>query len=377
MKILHYCARLRLKDGGVVRAVLDVTSALAQSGKSTTLLCTEGEDWPDHQSGVQLMTTGSFDKKPIRFSRERLDSLRACIAEADVLHLHTPWEPANVQLAKLAREEGTPYVISVHGMLDDWVMKTSTLKKRLFLLLGGRTMFKHASVVHCTAHDESRQANRWIPKSVFKVIPLVFDPSSFLHPPPTSDPDKHWKPSQEDVPVILFLSRLHPKKGVERLLEATSMMQSKIKVIIAGSGETDYEKQLLQQCESAGLTGQVEFVGFVKGDRKIALLRLADLFVLPTSQENFGIVFAEAMGCKLPVITTKGVDIWNELEASGGAIIVENSSKSIATAIESLLADPQKLKTMGVQGQSWVKDTFGGDAIINRYVEMYRNAMNA
>lgn len=377
MKILHYCARLRLKDGGVVRAVLDLTTALAQSGKSTTLLCTEGDDWPDYQSGVQLMTTGSFDKKPIRFSNKRLDSLYTCIAEADVLHLHTPWEPANVQLAKLAKKVGTPYVISVHGMLDDWVMKTSTFKKRVFLLLGGRNMFNQASFVHCTAQDEQRQAKRWISKSTFNITPLVFDPQLYLHPPPTSDPDKHWKLTQSEIPVVLFLSRLHPKKGVERLLEATKLLKLKIKLIIAGSGETDYEKQLMKHCKTAGINSQVEFVGFVKGDRKIALLRLADIFVLPTSQENFGIVFTEAMGCKLPVITTKGVDIWNELEASGGAIITENTPESIAIAMEALLSDPQKLESMGLQGQTWIQDTFGGDAIINRYVEMYRNAMNA
>ena len=340
---------------------------------------TEGEDWPDHQSGVQTIATGPFDRKPIRFSKHRLKSIRTCIADADVLHLHTPWEPANLQLASIARQCKTPYVISVHGMLDDWVMKTSKLKKRMFLFLGGKAMFRHAAFVHCTATDETRQANKWIPHSTFTTIPLVFNPQMYLHPPPTSDPDKLWKPMrQRDVPIILFLSRLHPKKGVERLLEAVSTLQphTKLKLIVAGTGEANYVKQLRELTTELGISDIVEFVGFVEGDRKIALYRLADMFVLPTNQENFGIVFTEALGCGLPVITTKGVDIWKELESSGGALITEQNSSNIATAIDELLSNPQKSAQMGCDGKSWVKETFTGDHVINRYVEMYRSAIN-
>ena len=145
MKILHYCVRLRLVDGGVVRAILDLTTALSKSGKTVTLMATEGEDWPHHDTGVQSMLTGTFDRAPIRFSAAKLQSLATHIEEADVLHLHTPWEPANIQLAKVAQNCGTPYVVSVHGMLDDWCMKQRTFKKRLFLLLGGRKFLHNAA----------------------------------------------------------------------------------------------------------------------------------------------------------------------------------------------------------------------------------------
>ncbi len=378
MQILHYCARLRLIDGGVVRAILDLTSALSKSGKNVTLMVTEGNDFPDPESGVRTMRTGDFDRAPIRFSASRLSTLKQYIADADVLHLHTPWEPANIQLAKLAREVGTPYIVSVHGMLDDWVMKTSNLKKRMFLRLGGRKMFHLAAATHCTASAEAAQAIRWIPKANIQAIPLVFDPSSYLNPPPTSDPDKFWPQRESNKPIVLFLSRLHPKKGVDRLIRAAAEV-TKIhdaRFIIAGSGEPEYEKQLQKLVQELHLQTNVEFVGFVDGDRKTALLRTADLFVLPTSQENFGLVFPEAMACGVPVITTRGVDIWLELKASLGVSIINEDPSSIAHAISNLLANDMGRNDMGNAGKAWVQQTFLGDAVVNRYINLYRSAMS-
>jgi len=378
MQILHYCTRLRLEDGGVVRAILDLTCALAKSGKSVTLLSTEGEDWHTSEDGVQSMTTGPFDRHPIRFSASRLASLRAQIDQADILHLHTPWEPANLQLAHLARKCGTPYVISVHGMLDDWAMTKSSMKKRLFLLLGCRKMFHSASAVHCTAEAEAQQVKRWIPKSNINVVPLVFDPSQYLNPPPTSDPDKHWPTREIPRPIVLFLSRIHPKKGVDRLIHAASKVCAlhQVRFIIAGSGDSTYERSLHSLVEKLDVQDHVEFVGFVNGDRKTSLLRASDIFVLPTSQENFGLVFPEAMACGIPIITTKGVDIWPELEESGGAFIINEDAESTANAIIQLLDDDALRTKMGVAGRKWVTKTFAGNTVVNRYIEMYRQAIN-
>ena len=121
----------------------------------------------------------------------------------------------------------------------------------------------------------------------------------------------------------------------------------------------------------------VEFVGFVEGDRKTALLRASSLFVLPTSQENYGLVFPEAMACGLPVITTKGVDIWHELEQSGGAIIIDGSKEQLVSSIISLLEDDSTRMSMSNAAKLWVTDTFTNDTVVNRYIELYRRLMNA
>ena len=324
MKILHYCAHIRLESGGVVRAVLDLTEGLSKAGKDVTLLATEGDDWPHHHSGVQALRTGSFDRAPIRFSQERLNFLREHIEQADVLHLHTLWDPANMQLAKIARACDIPYIVSIHGMLDDWSMKQRNLKKRLYLLCGGKSFLQKSAAIHCTAEAEESQVTKWTPRGKHVVIPYVFNPSEYLQPPPTSDPDKYWPQRGEKKPVVLFLSRIHEKKGVENLLQAAAKINAihAVRFIIAGSGDPTYERSLHTLVSKLNIEHCVEFVGFVTGDRKTALYRATDIFALPTSQENFGIVLPEAMACGIPVITTKGVDIWSELDRSGGATIV-------------------------------------------------------
>ena len=146
--------------------------------------------------------------------------------------------------------------------------------------------------------------------------------------------------------------------------------------IIAGNGTTNYNKQLRALVKELNLISAIDFVGFVEGDRKTALYRAADIFVLPTSQENFGLVLPEAMACSVPVITTKGVDIWPELEESGGAIIIDDDIESITNAIQLLLSDDEKKSMMGQSGRKWVDSVFSGDAIVNRYIDLYRKSIN-
>jgi glycosyltransferase involved in cell wall biosynthesis len=341
-------------------------------------MSTEGDDSPEATTGVQVVKTGPFDRRPIRFSPQKLQELTERIAAADIMHLHTPWEPANIQLAKIARSCGTPYIISVHGMLDDWVMKTSTLKKNMYLMLGGKKLLNGASSVHCTAEAEAAQVQKRISKANISVVPLVFNPDGYLNPPPTSDPDKHWRGWEPPPPIVLFLSRIHPKKGADRLVKAMSIVckTHDVKCIIAGSGDADYEIELREIVESLNLQQHVDFAGFVQGDRKTALYRIANMFALPTSQENFGLVFPEAMACSLPVITTRGVDIWPELEASGGALIISEKPEAIAAAIIKLLDDDLKRKEMGESARKWVVNSFTGDTVVNQYIDVYRRAMN-
>ena len=105
-------------------------------------------------------------------------------------------------------------------------------------------------------------------------------------------------------------------------------------------------------------------------------MRASDLFVLPTSQENFGLVFPEAMACGIPVITTRGVDIWPELEESGGALIIDEDANSIAKTITTLLENNEQRASIGSAGKAWVNNTFSGDAVVNRYIQLYRQMIN-
>ncbi len=176
MNIVHYMAQFRVESGGVMRAVLDMCQALAVRGENVTLVTFDRTDVPRDWSGRD----GKPSVVTVRKARRRLDRasaarLRQTLADADVVHLHVPWDAVCLQVARLARAAHVPYLVSVHGMLDDWCMAQSRIKKRLYLALGGRRFLERAGAVHCTAEAEARQSSKWYPRGRAVVVPLIVD----------------------------------------------------------------------------------------------------------------------------------------------------------------------------------------------------------
>jgi len=376
LRIAHYLPRIRMEEGGVVRAVLDMTDALADLGERVALLTFDASDVPSEWATAERAPEVRVIEAPRaageRFTRAQLEATSRELASADVVHLHAPWTLSNRQLASACRRRGTPYVLSVHGMLDDWSMAQRGLKKRLYLALGGRAMLERAAAVHCTAAFEEKQASKWFPRGRAVTIPLVFDVTPFAG---EIDAAKAPGPPRGERPRLLFLSRLHEKKGLERLLEAAKLLGDRgiaADVLIAGSGEPAYVARLERLARELGIAERTHFLGLVTGEAKAALYASADVFVLPTSQENFGFVCPEALACGTPVVTTRGVDIWPELEESGGALIVENAPEPIARAVGDLLGDADRLREMGERGRAWTHERFAGDRVAREYSALYR-----
>ena len=375
MRILHYLPRVSIAEGGVTRAVLDMTAALAETGEDVVLLTYADEDVPAEWAGAERAPRVEVIDPPAGkaglFSRGQLRDIAPRLNRADVVHLHAPWTQSNRQFASVCRASGTPYVLSIHGMLDDWSMSQRRLKKRLYLALGGRSMLERAAAVHCTAAFEQEQAQKWFPKGNGVTIPLVFDVTPFSGEIDTSLAPG---PARGDAPRLLFLSRVHEKKGLDRLLHAAALLAKggqPADVLIAGTGEPSYENAMRDLTERLGLRERTHFLGLVTGDAKAALYASADLFVLPTSQENFGFVCPEAMACGTPAVTTKGVDIWPELLESGGAEIAENTPEGVAAVVSELLRHPERLAEMGRRGREWVLGRFSGDRVAQEYRALY------
>lgn len=385
MNILHYLPRIRLEEGGVVRAVIDMAGLLAAHGHGVTVLTFDDADAPEQwkraeDSAPRLRTIPAPSMPLGLYSRAQLREMRAEVEKCDALHLHTPWERANAQLASLARSAGKPYVLSIHGMLDDWSMSQKSLKKRLYLAIAGRRLLERAAVVHCTAEAEREQSRKWYPAGRALVVPLVFDLSDFRDLPGPGPARRAFPACDSDGPVVLFLSRVHYKKGIEVLIDAAGLLAERggrFAVVIAGTGEAEYVDSLRARARERAVEDRVHFVGMVTGVEKVSLYQRADVFVLPTSQENFGFVLPEALACRTPAITTKGVDIWPELERSGGAVIVDRTAEATADAIERLLADPDRRREMGEAGRRWVFEHLEPQRVVEAFERMYRRAADA
>lgn len=383
MRILHYLETTDSRAGGVPKFVLDACRVMSDQGHEVVLLTCNTTDTPlswlngsaDGQCTPEVVQVAKAGFVGDLLSGSSMRTVREQLSRCDVVHLHCVWSLANMQIARAARAMGVPYVVTTHGMLDDWCVRQSAAKKKAFMLLGGRRMLDGAAAIHCTAQAEYEQSRRFFPKTPCAILPCVQDLSSYRDLPGRAlARDRFACLRNSNEPVVLFLSRLHHKKGVEHLIDAAADLLTRgirAQFVIAGSGDDQYVDFLKRHATLLGLEDRVHFVGQVKGAEKVSLFQNADAFVLPTSQENFGIVLVEALACGTPVVTTKGTDIWQDLEASGGAAIIAQVSADIADAVQAIITNPEKQRAMGTAARPWVFKTYDESVLAPRFARMY------
>lgn len=397
LKIVHFLWSMDLRDGGVVRALLDLCPALARAGHEVTMLACRGEkDMPAAWAtpeGERFASGGCVRARTIplpgalnRLGPAALEAAATVLREYDVVHLHGMWLYSTGQIADLARRLGKAYVWSPHGMLDEWCMAQSSAKKRVFLAVRERSRLRRAAFVHFTARAEMEQAWSRIgdaPQGArARVIPLVFDLRPFdALPGPATAQVANAQILTNDCgttrPVILFLSRLHPKKGAELVLEAARVLVDQgldPAVVIAGTGDEEYARRLKSRASELKLNDRTVFPGFVSGAPKLSLYQAARVFCLPSSQENFGFVVVESLMCETPVVTTKGVAIWPELAESGGGAIVKGEAHALADALAPWLLDESSARAAGQRGRAYVRTWLDEQRIVGEFSKMYAEA---
>ena len=384
MRIVQYSKGLNVESGGVVRAVLNLSRCLADAGHEIVLLTPSVGDapanWIEGAPGVpRIIQLPPPSRRLGRLTPAARRMAADEIRSADLLHIHAVWHMSNTQLASIARDAGIPYVQSLHGMLDDWSMSLSAMKKRVFLALGGRKTLLGASMVHCTAEAEREQSMPRIPGARSCVVPLAVDLAPFETMPGVEIahkefPGSHWS----GEPVVLFVGRLHEVKGVDLLLRAMRLTLDRgvqFRLLIAGTGDAESERKLRDLAAELDLGDGVAFLGHVRGEAKISLYQAADLFALPSLHENFGFVLPEAMAAGTACLTSPGVAIWKELKSCGGAEIVDRDAESIAEGLGALLSDPKRLQEMGAAGRSWAFENLTQGRVVAAFEAMYDQAI--
>jgi glycosyltransferase involved in cell wall biosynthesis len=381
MHIVQYLSNFRLEAGGVTRAVLDICAPLAARGHEVTLLTLDPADAPRNWDGaggrprvVRLNRAGALP----RLSRDSRALAAGLFRTVDVAHLHVVWDPVSVQLGRIAERAGLPYIASLHGMLDDWTLGQKALKKRVYLALIGRRFLERAAAVHCTAALERDESAKHFPRGRTVVIPLMFDMTDFMQlPGPEIARARFTTSLRTNAPSVLYVGRLHPIKRIEMLIDAAAELKQSgrdVQVLLAGTGEAGYEKDLRRRASERAVEERVAFLGFVSGREKVSLYQAADLFVLPSSHENFGFVMIEALACGTPAVATKAVSIWPELLQSGAVRIVEPTSSDLAATIAGMLDDRVALAAMKAKGRQWVIETLHADRVVEQYESLYREA---
>jgi glycosyltransferase involved in cell wall biosynthesis len=321
MKVLHVIPSLSPSQGGPSKALPEMARGLAQAGVSVDVACTDDDGTGRRISGVThgVPVTHAdgfrvfYFPKQTEFYKVSLPLLRWLCRHAreyDVVHIHTVFSFSTLAGALAARLARVPYIVRPLGVLNAWGMKNRRrwVKALSFGLLDKPTL-NRAAAIHYTSDQEAAEAAPLGLTPPPVVLPLGIDLTSFSSLPPREALAREW-PQAEGKMVILFLSRLDEKKGLPVLLEAFEKVHRECPetlLMVAGDGDAALQQSLQQQSKQLGIEPSVIWTGHVSGTRKLAALAGADLFVLPSRSENFGIALLEAMAAGLPCVTTPGV----------------------------------------------------------------------
>jgi len=296
-------------------------------------------------------------------SPDMKNELKRVAATADLIHFHGLWMMPDVYPGRAIRDTPCSLVMSPRGMLDPWAVGWSRWRKAVFWKLLQERVVERADCIHVTSDQELRAVRRIGLRQPVAVVPIGIDV-----------PVEIERRDQDKERVLLFLGRLHPKKNVEALLVAWSQVQRVFPdwmVWVVGDGVPHYVRELKALAVELGVE-RVEFPGPAYGADKAALYQAADLFVLPTHSENFGISIAEALSYCVPVITTKGAP-WSGLETKRCGWWVEIGADALASALsESMTLNRPELRVMGLRGREWIEEEYSWAKVGTMMLDTYR-----
>ena len=299
--------------------------------------------------------------------------IRPLMEHADVAHLHGVWSPLLLGAARAARGAGVPYVVAPHGMLYPWSLSRRRLKKKLGLLLGYRRMLQRAAALHVLNSDEQQamaplrlRPPMWIIHN--GVFAEEFDNL------PADGAFRALRPELGDSPYVLFLSRLHEGKGLVLLARAFAIVaraNRSVQLVVAGpdAGAQDaFEREI----RSAGIADRTHLVGPLYGRDKLAALRDAACFCLPSEHETFSMAILEALACGVPAVISDQCHFPEVVQFNAG-LAVRRDERLFASALCRVLEDDRLRAAMGESGRQLVRERFTWPAIAARSIEMYRS----
>jgi glycosyltransferase involved in cell wall biosynthesis len=289
----------------------------------------------------------------------------------DLVHAHNPFIYPTYAAARAAQRIGKPLFFNQRGVFDPERLKFRSVKKRLYINLVARPLLQKATTLIALTKSEVQSYRDLGLKNTCRIVPNGIDVSVYRqHPGPTVEALFKIPPQAQ---VILFMGRVHPIKGADRLLEAFLLIHARLPravLVLAGPDEWGCEAKFREAVRQAGLQERVIFPGMVSGEAKCDLLARADLFCLPSDAEGFSMAVLEALASSTPVLLSPGCH-FPEVEAAGAGLVVPPTPEALARTLVELLGQSERLKTMGASGVEFVSRNYSWDHITDQLLDVY------
>ncbi len=333
MKVLHVLRSIDPKGGGTSEGVRTLAQAQIAAGYQVTTVALDGPNLVHSHPGTTHLLG------PVVSTYGRTSALESWlaqhVAEFDVTVIHGLWQYHGFAARKACLKAGVPYTVFPHGMLDPWFKRTYPLKhvkKWLYWPWGEYRVLRDAAAVLFTAEEERQAARRsfWLYHVREEVV-------GFGTEPPPEDSETQREAFLARFPVLrgkrllLFIGRVHPKKGVDLLMRAFAAHGGDLHLVMAGP-DPDGMRPALEQLAGTAAS-RITWTGMIQGAEKWGAFRAADAFILPSHQENFGVAVAEALACGLPVLISRRVNIWREIDQAGAGWMAEDDDAGCAELV--------------------------------------------
>lgn len=377
MKILHVIPAIEQKSGGPSNALIQYAISLRKLAEieiATTRSGLTFDELQKIQSAMGNIPIHSFDSwgtHSRNISWPMFVWLKRNVGRYDLLHIHALFSPMSTLAAFWARRLKVPYVIRPLGTISPYTFSSGNrLLKQIYFQFVEHQTILGASAIQFTSPLEMEKASRI---SSFNHSIVISNPIEFIS---QNGLEEHGKNSNKK---ILFLSRIHPKKGLDLLLRAMKELlkhHHDAELIVAGTGSPEYVKEIKKLTRSLGLSDRVQFLGFIEGEKKQQLFQEATLLALPSHDENFGMAVAEAMAAELPVLVSNQVGIWPDIQEYNAGVVVQCEVDSIKNGVEKLIENPRLSSEMGKRGKQLVKDRYSPEAVGRQLMALYTDILS-
>ncbi len=362
MKIIHYIPSIDRMAGGISTYMQVLAKPLGTMAEVHIMTHASENPLPMENCKVHDIPryrpfSGVWKKAVV----DLLDSVRP-----DIVHVNCCWTPDCAMIQRLAQKRGYKVVLTPHGMLEPWIIKRHYWTRKVpALWLYQKAAVQRADCVQATAESERDNLLKLGYNSNIKVVRLGIDADGI-------EMKNSWKKTRQ----ILFLSRVHVKKGINFLVEAADVLRNELqgyKILVAGEGDADYVEAMNRMICDRGLQDIVQLIGGVYGDEKWRLFQTSDFFVLPTHSENFGLAIAESLASGTPVITTVGTP-WSDLNSSEAGAWIEIGTEPLVETLRRFLSlTEDELETMGRNGRKLIETKYSAHVMAEQMMEVYKS----
>lgn len=388
MRVLHVIPGIAPRYGGPSTAILPMTEALNRlPGISAEIATTDADgagarlfpgSLPPTATPLHLFRRDFSERW--KFSAGLWRWLARHAGEYDLLHVHALWSFSTLAACAAGRRRGVPIVLRPCGMLSRYTWGRSAWTKRLYWAAIERRNLSSVCCFHVTSRDEARELACLGWPAAAAIIPQGVNVAAWQVEPQPNALRERCKGRAVERPIILFLSRLHPKKGIlDFLLPAFACLKTDAFLAIAGGVDghaPGHELEIRATVERLGLSDRVALLGAVAPQERWSLFDGAALFVLPSRSENFGMVVTEAMARGLPVVVSQEVQAAEHVTAAGAGRVVPLQVGALAASMDELLGDPAVCLTLGERGRKYVRDNLTWERVAGAISGMYRSCLS-